>query len=105
MPIVTVDNVTLKFKLEQNRANSLKEFCVRWLRHDLKSTEFSAEKPVSDDGADGRWYDSFFVSHSLEQIREMCNKVLWLEHGVVQDFGYNELVCSHYLGESHAEEH
>lgn len=47
MPIVTVDNVTLKFKLEQNRANSLKEFCVRWLRHDLKSTEFSALSEVS----------------------------------------------------------
>lgn len=22
-----------------------------------------------------------FVSHSLEQIREMCNRVIWLEHG------------------------
>lgn len=247
MPIVTVDNVTLKFKLEQNRASSLKEFCVRWLKHDLKSAEFSALSNVSFSVEKGdvlgiighngagkstllkvisgimkptsgilsvqgnvvpmlelgsgfdfelsgweniylngailgysrqfldskyqeivdfsglgsfvesplRTYSSgmlarlafsvacvvepeilivdeilsvgdadfqqksrsrmmelmaggttvFFVSHSLEQIREMCNKVLWLEHGVVQEFGYTELVCSHYLGESHAEEH
>ena len=26
-----------------------------------------------------------FVSHSLDQIREMCNRVLWLEHGGNQD--------------------
>ena len=24
-----------------------------------------------------------FVSHSLPQIREMCNKVIWLEHGKI----------------------
>ena len=41
----------------------------------------------------------FFVSHSLEQIREMCNKVLWLEHGEVQAFGETEEVCERYIGE------
>ena len=38
----------------------------------------------------------FFVSHSLEQIREMCNKVLWIEHGQVIDFGSMEKICDQY---------
>ena len=28
-----------------------------------------------------------FVSHSLEQIREMCDRVLWLDHGQVKMIG------------------
>ena len=24
---------------------------------------------------------TILVSHSIEQVREMCNKVLWLDHG------------------------
>lgn len=243
MPIVTVDNVSLKFKIEQNRANSLKEFCVRWLKHDLKSEDFWALSGVSFEVEKGdvigiighngagkstllkvisgimkptegsveargnivpmlelgsgfdfelsgreniylngsilgyskqfldskyreivdfselgnfieaplRTYSSgmlarlafsvacvvepeilivdeilsvgdadfqkksrarmmdlmtggttvFFVSHSLEQIKEMCNKVLWLEHGVVQEFGSTEKICGHYEGKQY----
>lgn len=238
MPVVTVDNVSLKFKIDPNRANSLKEFCVRWLKRDLKSESFWAlsgvslevekgdvlgiighngagkstllkvisgimkptagsveahgsivpmlelgsgfdfelsgreniylngailgySKPFLDSkyqqivdfselggfiGAPLRTYSSgmlarlafsvacvvepeilivdeilsvgdadfqeksrarmmelmtggttvFFVSHSLEQIREMCNKVLWLEHGKVQAFGAAEQICFQY---------
>ena len=238
MPIVTVDHVSLKFKLEQNRSGSLKEFFVRWLKRDLKSEEFWALTDVSFEVEKGdvigiighngagkstllkvisgimkptggtvathgnvvpmlelgsgfdfeltgreniylngailgyseeflnskyqeivdfselgdfiesplRTYSSgmlarlafsvacivepeilivdeilsvgdadfqeksrarmmelmtggttvFFVSHSLEQIREMCNKVLWLEHGHVQDFGQCESICQKY---------
>lgn len=40
----------------------------------------------------------FFVSHNLEQIKEMCNKVLWLEHGMVQEFGKVNFVCDRYEG-------
>ena len=240
MPIVTVDHVSLKFKIEQNRANSLKEFCVRWLKHDLKSEDYWALSNVSFEVEKGdvigiighngagkstllkvisgimkptegsveahgnivpmlelgsgfdfelsgreniylngailgyseqfldskyqeivdfselggfieaplRTYSSgmlarlafsvacivepeilivdeilsvgdadfqeksrarmmelmtggttvFFVSHSLKQIREMCNKVLWLEHGKVQEFGQTKMVCRHYAG-------
>ena len=47
MPIVSVKNISLKFKMEQNRANSLKEFCVRWLKRDLKSEDFWALTDVS----------------------------------------------------------
>ena len=41
----------------------------------------------------------FYVS--LEQIKEMCNKVLWLEHGVVQEFGSTEKICGYYEGKQY----
>ena len=37
-----------------------------------------------------------FVSHSVEQIRKMCDRVVWIEHGVVQKNGGKE-VCDEYL--------
>lgn len=37
-----------------------------------------------------------FVSHNLEQIREMCTKVVWLEHGTVQMMGDTKEVCDAY---------
>lgn len=40
----------------------------------------------------------FFVSHSLKQIRQMCSKVVWLEHGQVQAIGKTEDVCDRYEG-------
>ena len=240
MPMVEVKDVSLKFKLEQNRANSFKEFCVRWMKHDLKSEDFWALSGISFEVEKGdvigiighngagkstllkvisgimkptkgsveahgnivpmlelgsgfdfelsgreniylngailgyseeflnnkyqeivdfselgnfiesplRTYSSgmlarlafsvacvvepeilivdeilsvgdadfqeksrarmmglmaggttvFFVSHSLEQIREMCNKVLWLEHGEVQQFGKTKEICNLYEG-------
>ena len=36
-----------------------------------------------------------FVSHSIEQIKKMCDRVVWLEHGVVQKIGGKE-VCEEY---------
>jgi ABC-2 type transport system ATP-binding protein len=36
-----------------------------------------------------------FVSHSIEQIEKMCDKVVWIEHGVVQKIGGKE-VCNEY---------
>ena len=243
MPIVSVKNISLKFKMEQNRANSLKEFCVRWLKRDLKSEDFWALTDVSFDVEKGdvigiighngagkstllkvisgimkptkgtieahgnivpmlelgsgfdmelsgkeniylngailgyseeflnqkydeivafselgnfieaplRTYSSgmlarlafsvacivepeilivdeilsvgdadfqeksrarmmelmtggttvFFVSHSLGQIREMCNKVVWLEHGKIQAVGKTEDICNMYEGAKH----
>lgn len=243
MPIVSVKNISLKFKMEQNRANSLKEFCVRWLKRDLKSEDFWALTDVSFDVEKGdvvgiighngagkstllkvisgimkptkgtieahgnivpmlelgsgfdmelsgreniylngailgyseeflnekydeivafselgnfieaplRTYSSgmlarlafsvacivepeilivdeilsvgdadfqeksrarmmdlmtggttvFFVSHSLKQIREMCNKVVWLEHGKIQAIGKTEEICNMYEGAKH----
>ncbi len=37
-----------------------------------------------------------FVSHSMEQIRKMCNKVVWLEGGLVKLAGPTEEVCDQY---------
>ena len=37
-----------------------------------------------------------FVSHSLEQIREMCSRVLWLDHGKVKMLGNAEEVVDAY---------
>ena len=37
-----------------------------------------------------------FVSHNLEQIREMCSRVIWLEHGTVKMVGTTEEVCDAY---------
>ena len=37
-----------------------------------------------------------FVSHSLDQIREMCNRVLWLNHGEVMALGDTREVSDAY---------
>lgn len=37
-----------------------------------------------------------FVSHSLEQIRQMCNRVLWLEHGEMKMLDGAQSVCDMY---------
>lgn len=37
-----------------------------------------------------------FVSHSLEQIREMCNRVIWLEAGKIKMIGDSKTVCDAY---------
>ena len=36
-----------------------------------------------------------FVSHSLEQIKKMCDTIVWIEHGVIQQIGGKE-VCDAY---------
>jgi len=37
-----------------------------------------------------------FVSHNIEQIREMCSRVIWLEHGAVKMIGETAEVCGAY---------
>lgn len=37
-----------------------------------------------------------FVSHSIEQIKKLCDTVVWIEHGVVQKIGGKE-VCDEYV--------
>lgn len=37
-----------------------------------------------------------FVSHSIDQIRNMCNKVVWIEKGEIQAIGGKE-VCDKYI--------
>lgn len=37
-----------------------------------------------------------FVSHSVEQIKKMCDTIIWIEHGDVQKIGRKE-VCDEYI--------
>ena len=37
-----------------------------------------------------------FVSHSIDQIEEICTKVLWLEKGVVKKMGDYTKICEEY---------
>ncbi len=39
---------------------------------------------------------TILVSHSLPQVREMCNKVLWLHRGKQIAFGETQEVCDRY---------
>lgn len=39
---------------------------------------------------------TILVSHSIQQIRELCNKVLWIEKGEQIAFEDTELVCNLY---------
>lgn len=37
-----------------------------------------------------------YVSHSLDSIKDLCTKVVWLEHGKVVKIGDTEKVCDEY---------
>ena len=37
-----------------------------------------------------------FVSHSIDQIEEICTKVLWLEKGEVRKIGNAKEICDEY---------
>ncbi|MBO2944785.1 ATP-binding cassette domain-containing protein [Paenibacillus sp. F411] len=39
------------------------------------------------------------VSHSMEQIRQMCTKVVWLDHGKLMMIGDTDEVCDAYLNQ------
>lgn len=39
-----------------------------------------------------------FVSHNMAQIREMCSRVVWLDHGTVRMLGPTQEVCNAYVG-------
>lgn len=39
---------------------------------------------------------TILVSHSLEQVRKMCNKVLWLDHGQQMAFGETAGITADY---------
>lgn len=41
---------------------------------------------------------TILVSHSLEQVRELCNKVLWLDRGRQIAFGETAGICDRYQG-------
>ena len=38
-----------------------------------------------------------FVSHTMKQIKEMCSRCIWLEHGKVRMIGSVDEVCDEYI--------
>jgi teichoic acid transport system ATP-binding protein len=38
----------------------------------------------------------FFVSHSLQQVRQICDKVLWMHYGEAKAFGDKETILKQY---------
>ena len=36
------------------------------------------------------------VSHNMKQVREMCSRVVWIEHGQLQMIGDTKTVCDAY---------
>ena len=37
-----------------------------------------------------------FVSHSIEQVKLVCKKVVWLEHGKLKIYGDALEICEQY---------
>lgn len=37
-----------------------------------------------------------FVSHSIDQIKNLCDKVIWLEHGKIKQVGPAKEICDNY---------
>ena len=37
-----------------------------------------------------------FISHSLPQVREFCDTALWIEGGMVREYGKVDPVSDHY---------
>lgn len=38
-----------------------------------------------------------FVSHSIDQVKKLCTRAIWLDHGRVREDGPVEIVCDHYV--------
>ena len=37
-----------------------------------------------------------FISHTLPQVRSFCNKAMWIEGGMLREYGDIDEVCDHY---------
>ena len=40
------------------------------------------------------------VSHSMHQIREICDKAIWIDKGKVREIGEVNEVCDNYIKDS-----
>ena len=38
-----------------------------------------------------------FVSHSIEQVKDLCDNVAWLESGSLRAFGSSDIICRQYM--------
>ena len=37
------------------------------------------------------------VSHNIEQIRRLCDRVIWLDHGEIKAIGQTAEICDAYM--------
>lgn len=58
----------------------------------FQEKSFERMKKMIDSGA-----TVVFVSHSIEQVKQICKKALWLEHGKVKMLGDADTVCGYYM--------
>ena len=57
----------------------------------FKDTSAHRIKKILANGVTG-----ILVSHSVQQVRDLCNKALWLDHGRQIAFGPSHEVCNAY---------
>lgn len=57
----------------------------------FQEKSFARMRAMMDSGA-----TVVFVSHSVEQVRQICKKALWLDHGEMKLFGEVNEVCDKY---------
>ena len=57
----------------------------------FQEKSFAKMKQMIDSGA-----TVVFVSHSVEQVKQICQKALWLEHGTMKQFGDVNTVFNSY---------
>ena len=55
-------------------------------------TDYEKIKSLIDSGT-----TVLIVSHSIQQIRELCQKVIWVDKGKIKEIGAANTVCDHYL--------
>lgn len=42
-----------------------------------------------------------FVSHDVASVRNLCGKILWLDHGIQMEYGYPESIIGKYIEKVH----
>ena len=114
--VIRVSDVSMMFSQSAERIDSLKEYVIRAARlgfaiatmnvpdiliidevlsvgdYKFQEKSFARMKQMMDSGA-----AVVFVSHSVEQVRTLCRRALWLEHGEVRMLGSADAVCSAYM--------
>lgn len=38
-----------------------------------------------------------YVSHNIDSVKELCNRVIWLEHGAIKMDGESKIVCEQFM--------
>ena len=38
-----------------------------------------------------------YVSHNMETIRQLCDRVIWLDHGKLMAVGKTQEICDQYV--------